>query len=339
MEEYTFKERLSRCFNGKDIDRPPAVCFTQTATVGQMESTGSFWPDAHLNTDKMVKLAAAGHDHIGFESIRVPFNCTAEPKLFGCKVKDGSPNIPPSVQGSVVKDSEDINSLRSIDMMQGEVATILESIEILKKEYPEVPLIGSMLGPVTLAENLNGARFFVNMAQNDELVPNLLEFTSEFNKEYARAMVERGVEYVVMLDPVCNGQLLGRDYYTKFAQSYQQNVVDTIHDLGAISVIHVCGNNDQILDLLDMTGTDGISLDHKTNVQQALDQINNARYIGNLDPSGNLYQGTPEKVAEEVKNVLNHGVDIPAPGCAVVSNTPDSNLKALVETTRMNGTN
>ena len=54
MTEYTPKERLYRAMRKQPVDRMPAVCFTQTATVEQMEASGAYWPEAHADAEKMV---------------------------------------------------------------------------------------------------------------------------------------------------------------------------------------------------------------------------------------------------------------------------------------------
>ncbi|AFV23913.1 methylcobalamin:coenzyme M methyltransferase [Methanolobus psychrophilus R15] len=71
MTEYTPKERLARALKGQPVDRMPAVSFTQTGTVEQMEACGAFWPEANEDAQKMAALAEAGHTVVGFEAVRV----------------------------------------------------------------------------------------------------------------------------------------------------------------------------------------------------------------------------------------------------------------------------
>jgi [methyl-Co(III) methylamine-specific corrinoid protein]:coenzyme M methyltransferase len=75
----------------------PAVCFTQTATIEQMEACGAYWPEAHSDAEKMAILAEAGHSIIDFEAVRVPFDITFEAEIFGCSIKAGDLKQQPSV--------------------------------------------------------------------------------------------------------------------------------------------------------------------------------------------------------------------------------------------------
>lgn len=332
MTEYNSKERLLRELKNKRVDRTPAVCFTQTATIGQMEQTGSYWPDAHKNLDDMVKLAEAGHNILGFESIRVPFDCTAEPELLGCEVKYGGPHRPPSVQAPSIRTKNELEDLKDYCFDSGEVSTVQNAIKKLSDKYSDVPIISSMLGPVTLAENLNGSDFFINMAREDEFVSDLLEFASDFNIEYAKRMVSNGSDCIVMLDPVSGGELLGRDFYENYALNYQKKVVDAVNDLDIPCVLHICGNNDSTIDLINDTGADGISLGQKTDIAKAVDNLGSPDIIGNIDPTHILCKGDKETISSKVDELMQMGVDIPAPGCAIVSETPDENIKAMVDT-------
>ena len=114
MTEYTPKERLYRALRKQQVDRMPAVCFTQTATVEQMEACGAYWPEAHADAEKMATLAEAGHTVVGFEAVRVPFDITAEAELFGCGIKAGDLKQQPSVIKHSVKNLEDLEKIKEL---------------------------------------------------------------------------------------------------------------------------------------------------------------------------------------------------------------------------------
>ncbi len=54
------------------VDRPPVGSVTLVANVEQMELSGAFFPDAHLDGVQMACLAAGAHDVLGYEAI-MPF--------------------------------------------------------------------------------------------------------------------------------------------------------------------------------------------------------------------------------------------------------------------------
>ena len=53
--------------------------------------------------------------------------------------------------------------------------------------------------------------------------------------------------------------------------------------------------------------------------------------VGNINNPDIIFGGTPEDVRREVHNVLDAGVDIIAPECAVPLNAPMANVKAVAD--------
>jgi [methyl-Co(III) methylamine-specific corrinoid protein]:coenzyme M methyltransferase len=332
MTEYTPKKRLYHALRKQPVDRMPAVCFTQTATVEQMEACGASWPEAHADAEKMATLAEAGHTVIGFEAVRVPFDITAEAELFGCGIKAGDLKQQPSVIKHVVKNMEDLEKLKGYSLKEGRVGLILEAVKILSEKYgKELPIIGSMIGPFSLAQHINGDAWFGNLFTGEELVPALLDFCADFNVAYAKAMVENGADTIAIIDPTASYELIGGEFYEKYALPYQKKIVDAMKELDVGTVLHICGNTTNGLSIMDKTGVNGISVDQRVDIKTAKGNVENAIIIGNLDPVAVLWNGAVEDVEETSKKVLDAGVDILSPGCGIVSMTPSVNLQKMVE--------
>ncbi|MBN1134546.1 MAG: MtaA/CmuA family methyltransferase [Methanosarcinaceae archaeon] len=332
MVEYTPKERFVRVLTGKTVDRMPAVSVTQTATVEQMEACGAFWPEANENAEKMIALAEAGHTEVGFESVRVPFDITAEAEFFGCKIKAGTKVQQPSVVGHVVSTVEDIEKLKGYDINKGRIGVICDAIKILTNKYgDDLPIIGSMIGPFSLAQHLNGDNWFMAILTDEAFGLALMKFTTNFNIAYAKKMIGNGADIMVIIDPTASYQLIGPEYYEKFVVPFHKEIVDEIHEFNVPTVLHICGNTTAGLSLMESCGVDGISVDQTVDIATAASKLEKAALIGNLDPVNMLWKQTPEVIKEESKKVLDSGVDVLAPGCGIVSKTPTVNLQAMVE--------
>ena len=332
MTELTPKERLYRALRKQPVDRMPAVCFTQTATVEQMEACGAYWPEAHDDAEKMATLAEAGHTVIGFEAVRVPFDITAEAELFGCKIKAGDLKQQPSVIKHSVKNLEDIEKIKDYNLEEGRVGLILEAVKILSDKYGKgLPVIGSMIGPFSLAQHINGDAWFGNIFTGEDLVPELLDLCSDFNVKYAKAMVRNGADTIAIIDPTASYELIGGEFYEKFALPYQKKIVDAMKELDVATVLHICGNTTNGLGIMDKTGVNGISVDQRVDVKTAIGNVENAIIIGNLDPVAVLWNGSPDDIAVASKKALDAGVGLLSPGCGIVSMTPTTNLQTMVK--------
>jgi [methyl-Co(III) methylamine-specific corrinoid protein]:coenzyme M methyltransferase len=309
----------------------PAVCFTQTATVEQMEACGAYWPDAHADAEKMATLAEAAHTVVGFEAVRVPFDITAEAEFFGCGIKDGDLKQQPSVIKPSVKNMEDLDKLRNYSLKEGRIAVVLEAVKILSEKYgKELPIIGSMIGPFSLAQHINGDAWFGNIFTGEEVVPALLDFCSDFNVAYAKAMVENGADTIAIIDPTASYELIGGEFYEKYALPYQKKIADAMKELDVATVLHICGNTTNGLGIMDKTGVNGISVDQRVDIKTGSANVENAILVGNLDPVAVLWNGTPESIEEASKKILDAGVGLLTVGCGIVSMTPTVNLQKMI---------
>ena len=330
---YTPKERLYRALKKMDVDRMPAVCFTQTATVEQMEACGAFWPEAHEEPELIAKLAEAGHTIIGYEAIRVPFDITAEAEFFGCKLKAGTREQQPSVVGHIASTPDDVTRLKDFSFGGTTRADrIVESIRILKAKYgDEIPIIGSMIGPFSLAQHLNGDNWFMGLMMDDPVVQPLIDMTTDFCIRYAQEMVKAGASCIVIIDPTASYELLGDQFYEKFAIPYHQKIAEAMKALDVPTILHICGDTTKGIYLMDRSGVEGISVDQKVNVKAAAEASKDAIIVGNLDPVQLLWKGTPAEIKAECEKVYAAGAKIVTVGCGTVSATPTENLKAFVE--------
>lgn len=335
MAKYTPKERLYRALRKQQVDRMPAVCFTQTATVEQMEACGAYWPEAHADAEKMATLAEAAHTVVGFEAVRVPFDITAEAEFFGCGIKAGDLKQQPSVIKPSAKNLEDLDKLKNYNLKEGRIAVVLEAVKILSEKYgKELPIIGSMIGPFSLAQHINGDAWFGNLFTGEEIVPALLDFCSDFNVAYAKAMVENGADTIAIIDPTASYELIGGEFYEKYALPYQKKIADAMKELDVATVLHICGNTTNGLGIMDKTGVNGISVDQKVDIKTATGNVKDAIIVGNLDPVAVLWNGTPEEIEEASKKVLEAGVGLLTVGCGTVSMTPTVNLQKMIECTK-----
>ncbi len=335
MDEYTPKGRLARALRGESVDRMPAISVTQTGTVEQMEACGAFWPEANEDAEKMATLAEAGHTVIGFEAVRVPFDITAEAEFFGCDIKTGTKEQQPSVVGHVVKSIEDIEKLKDYDLNEGRIGVVCEAIKILSEKYgDELPIMGSMLGPFSLAQHMNGDDWFMAIMTDEEFGFALMELTTEFNIAYAKKMAENGADTMVIIDPTASAMLIGDEFYQKFVVPAHKKIVDTMREMNVATVLHICGDTTPSLGLMESSGVDAISVDQNVDVETALSKVNDTILVGNLDPVSTLWKMTPEEVKKASENVLESGIGLLAPGCGIVSKTPNANLRAMVEMTK-----
>ena len=69
---------------------------TSMVTTDLMEKVGVFFPEAHLDPEKMCELAIAGHTVMGFDCVAPLFSVMQESAALGCEVDWGGPGAMPT---------------------------------------------------------------------------------------------------------------------------------------------------------------------------------------------------------------------------------------------------
>lgn len=332
MNGMTLKERLLNALEGKEVDKIPVCSVTQTGIVELMDQVGAPWPEAHSDPEKMAKLAIANHELSGLEAVRVPYCLTVLAEAMGCEVNMGTVNRQPSVTAHpYTKDLEGMEM--SSDLLdKGRIQAVLGSIKIIRERVgPDVPIIGGLEGPVTLASDLASVKTFMKWSlKKPELLRQVLDFSTDATIAYANAMVIAGADVIAVADPVASPDLMSPDAFKNELQSRLQRFSSEVN---SITVLHVCGNVAPILNYLADCGFEGLSVEEKVgSIKKAKEVIGNrARLVGNISSPFVLLPGPIEKIKEESKKALAEGVDVLAPGCGIAPMTPLSHIKAMVE--------
>lgn len=116
-------------------------------------------------------------------------------------------------------------------------------------------------------------------------------------------------------------------------------MVDFFQKMGICSILHICGDVSDRLDLIADSGYDGVSLDSMVDLAYAKKEVR-ARIclIGNVDVFKPLREGTPVEVVKKAEECIEKagagGGFMLSAGCEVVADTPEENLIALIETSK-----
>lgn len=332
MGDMTLKERLLNALEGKQVDKVPVCSVTQTGIVELMDEVGAPWPEAHSDSEKMAKLAVANYELSGLEAVRVPYCLTVLAEAMGCEVNMGTKNRQPSVTAHPYpKDLEGMEMPENL-LDKGRIQAVLGAIKIIRERVgPEVPIIGGMEGPVTLASDLASVKSFMKWSlKKPEMFEQVLDFATEATIAYANSMVLAGADVVSIADPVASPDLMSPDSFKNVLQSRLQRFSSNVN---SVTVLHVCGNVNPILDYMADCGFEGLSVEEKIgNVKKAKEILGNrARLVGNISSPFTLLPGPIDKIKAEAKQAIADGVDVLAPGCGIAPMTPVAHIKAMVE--------
>ncbi|MGQ4832689.1 MAG: uroporphyrinogen decarboxylase family protein [Candidatus Asgardarchaeia archaeon] len=311
---------VSHFENRKPLIEP--FLFHQTATLEFMQKSNSFWPEAHKNPELMARLAMAPVKYSCFNNYVVPFGLTAEAEALGAKVKYGTESIPPTVNEGVAL--SDLRIPDSTDVYPLDI--IKKAIEIIREADTTRPIVDSMCGPFTaLSQAIGISETMHLLMKSPDVLKEKLEDVTRFVIDLNNSLLEIGGDILLLLEPVST--LLGPNYFKEFSAPFIKRVVDNVK---APTILHMCGNATLMLETIAELGPNGFSFDHNTDLRKAVEILKGrVLLVGNLDPVSILWQGTPEVIEQKTIEMLENGIDVPAPGCGLSVGTPIRNLNAF----------
>ncbi|HHT9147237.1 MAG TPA: MtaA/CmuA family methyltransferase [Candidatus Wunengus sp. YC61] len=336
----TEKERLLKVLRGESVDRPPVICPGGMMTMAcrdVMIQTGCRWPEVHRDAQKMAELSIAMRMETGLENLGIPFCMTAEAEAFGGEVEDGDEITSPHMAQYPLKSVKQWRDLKELNPHKdGRLPIILECTAILSQRFSDTPVIGNLVGPLSLATSLVEATvLFKALKQETADVHGLLRFLTDNSIRYGEALIEHGANVMVISDPSATGEILGPSLFKEFVLPYLNRIVNRMHELGKPVIVHICGSVSPVYELLKELVSECISVDSKVNIREAKNVISGKKLMGNV--STILLQNGPiDRIQNASKNLLDCGIDILAPACGLSAKTPVEHIKAMTAVVKGN---
>jgi [methyl-Co(III) methanol-specific corrinoid protein]:coenzyme M methyltransferase len=225
---------------------------------------------------------------------------------------------------------KNINSL----LKSGRVETIVQAGYILSKKYEDIPVIGNITGPISTSASIVDPMMFLRELRKDKVNSNrVIDYVSDFLIAYSALLIENGAKIISIGDPSATGEILGPRLFEEFAVPYLNKVIDSIHNLGARVIVHICGNMNMVRHLLKDIRTDAISTDAMVNLKALKEEYPVLTTMGNLSTYLLEFSGE-EKIRGATEVLLRDGIDIISPACGLSTSTPLSSIRALTGAVR-----
>ncbi len=332
MKTWTEKERLTATCKLEETDRQPLICpgGMMNAVTDEMAKTAEIpFPAVHSDAKMLAEMAKAAHDLSGLENYGVPFCMTVEAEALGAEVDFGDSLCEPHVVHGAIQSVRDYKQLTPIDLTKSRPKAVLDAIKILSELDTDVPVIGNLTGPVSVAGTTLDCEILLReIRKNHEESLEYMEFITESVAAFGKAMVEAGADCVCIAEPTGTGELLGPRYFEEFSVQFLNKVLDYMN--APCSIVHICGNMNPVIDSIKNIHCDVFSFDAMTPVEKVHEAAPEKALMGNVST---FALGKPD--AEIVKRItraaMNHGVNIVAPACGIATVTPLTNLHAMKE--------
>jgi uroporphyrinogen decarboxylase len=196
-------------------------------------------------------------------------------------------------------------------------------------------------GPFTLGARLVGEEAMMKATfKKPAFVEKVVDFATDLLIHlYEPIVADKTLEVISLADPTASGDLISRKQFEKFAVPYLKKFTDWAKARGVHTLVHICGNTTDRLDLFPLTGASCISLDHKTDIAKAKETLHGKMcFGGNVDPVKIMLNGSVLDVENCCKEIIKAaGTDggfVLMPGCDIPPTVPYENIQKFIQVAR-----
>jgi uroporphyrinogen decarboxylase len=295
----------------------------------------------HLDAESMAAAQVAayreyGHDLVTIGPVLGLLECLGATLQYP---QDAAPHIvTPSVAGP-----DDLRRLRPVRVEDPRIARYLKAAKLICEQVGAwVPVALSLRCPFSTAANLRGIEpwlrdLVLRPAFAHELLDIALRETLTVI-EATRAIP--GLTFVAT-DPVASGSMVSPAHYEQFAQPYAKRLIEAMNAIGRYpTILHICGDTSRIWQAMANTHAGLLSLGDAVDLADAAAAVGDRIVLmGNVQPAGSMYLGTPETVRDDALHCLSRargctrGMMLSL-GCDLPIDAPRENVHALLDVAR-----
>jgi len=335
MNDLTPKERIQRTFKKQTIDRPPIICpggMMNSAIVEVMNKTGHILPQGHHDSKIMAELANDVQQNTGFENFGIPFCMTVEAEVLGSEINYGTLACEPKIQREIFATASDV-IFKELGAMEKNkrVNSIIEATYALSRKYPDVPVIGSLTGPISTSASLvDPISFLKELRKNPTIAHSVIDYASNHIIELAKLMIENGANVISIADPTATGEILGPKMFDEYAVRYLNKIINAIHAMNTPVIVHICGKMSAVKKYIPKIKSDAISTDSSINLKMLKQEYPGLTTMGNVS-TYLLEFGDEDKIANQTERLVKDGINIISPACGLSTSTPLKNIESMTK--------
>jgi len=329
----TSRERVFAHLEGRPIDRLPLMPITMMFACDQI---GARYRDYCTDYRVLVEAQSRTAEKFGFDYVNTMSDPAREAADCGATVEyfDNQP-VALVEDKALLADKTKLASLTIPDPLSGgRMHNGIKALALFKERVgPDKVIEGWIEGPMAEAADLRGINtVMLDFFDDPAFVRDLFAFVIEMELRFAKEQVRAGADVIGIGDAAAS--LVGPQIYNEFIWPFEKKLVDGVHQLGAKTRMHICGNTRPILQGIGKLGCAVVDLDYPSPMSAGRQQMGPEQVLlGNINPVLVLRNGNPEGVTAAVAACHRETGPrfIVGAGCEVPRDTPEANFRALCE--------
>lgn len=229
---------------------------------------------------------------------------SVEAEAFGAKIRFSDDEVPTVVE-TLITDEDEADALPVPEVGAGRTGSCLDAIKKACEMITDRPVFAGVIGPYSLAGRLlDVSEIMILCYEEPDMVHTVLRKATDFLIAYMNAYKETGAAGVVVAEPLAG--LLSPALMEEFAAPYMKEIVDAVQTEDFAVIYHNCGNAVEMLieDILSC-GAAAYHFGNAVDLKKMLEKMPaDVLVMGNIDPVGELRNGTPESVYQKTTALL-----------------------------------
>lgn len=272
-------------------------------------NTNLEFPNLHTNCKDIAYISKKLKEYRSDSICKLPFCTTVEAESMGANINLGDEKNCPRIKSYAYNNLEELKNIKEIDLHNGRIKEVLDSIDILNKQGEIVTL--NICGPFTVMSLLIDLKYFYKgIKKNRDLVNNVMKIIEDNIVRYIVEGFKKGAKIISYSDPVGAIDIVGPSVYKNVLAETTINIIKRIeHELDDI-VIHLCGKTSTALYNLGFCELQEVKYDERLTYGEAICSLldyKGVKIIGN-----NCMKKTPYNISNSLIyniNLANYDFD------------------------------
>ena len=334
----TPKEIVLSAFEGGKPERVPVTLFG--GGMWSIHNWDSTFEALSTDVDKMTRMLIDSSEKLGCDIVYPGsgynnFHTAA----LGGKIKFREVGAP-DLEDPIISSEEDLAKLNIEDIDRDEtINTVKEALRRTKEKIGDKYVVTmTAWGPFTNAARLYGEEVMMKATyKKPDLVEKILDFATELLIHLYEPVVSDGtLEVISLADPTASGDLVSKKQFERFVLPYLKKFTDWAKSKNVHTLLHICGDTTDRIDLFPATGASCISVDHKTDIAKTKELLYGKMcFAGNVNPVEVMLQGSVELVESTCKQIVaaagTDGAFTLMPGCDIPPDVPYENIAKFIQ--------
>ncbi|MFW9908682.1 MAG: uroporphyrinogen decarboxylase family protein [Candidatus Thorarchaeota archaeon] len=308
----------------------------------------SLWkhhPETDRTPEGLASADVAFHKKFKHDLMKISFFGHYPCIDFGCTAEyDGAISGSTTLTSSVINNASDWEVLEPPDVNAGVFGEQVRAVELIQRySHGVVPTMATIFDGPMVADKLCDKDLAKYMDENQDIIESALDLITDVMIDFARATLDAGADGLFLASQHSTLTSATDEHYERFILPQDKKLVSKLRGRAKFMVMHLHAREPGEVIRFDRIaktpGIDGINWEDQTASISLREgkKLSRKTVFGGIDHNGVFRTGTPDEASEQILTAIDEaGYEklVIAPGCVITIDTPEENIRAVVEAVR-----